>query len=164
MDSEIRRIKSEEWEIWKEFRLAALQESPLSFGNTYEREKHFTEDYWKQGLETSEIYGVFSGSTLIGCAGLVGYDFAQMQHKKRLFGVYVVPASRGTGIADALMRAVLEQAKGKVLQITLGVKSVNERAIGFYKKHGFEVYGIEPRACKMGDIFYDDTLMVKFLK
>ncbi len=163
MDTEIRKIESTEWKLWKEFRLAALQESPLSFGNSYEIEKDFTETQWRQGLEKSEMLGVFSGETLIGCAGLAGYDFAQMQHKKRLFGVYVVPAHRGTGMADRLLKALIEHVGKNTLQITLGVKSINEQAIGFYKKHGFEVYGVEPRACKIGDAFYDDTLMVKFL-
>lgn len=158
----VRALTHDDWLVWKTFRLTGLQESPLSFAASYEVESTYTDEQWKDSLEISTIMGIFVDGVLAGTMGLSAYQYAQMQHKCRLFGVYVSPEYRGTGVADVLMRAVIEHTKKSFLQIVLGVKSVNERAIGFYKKHGFVVYGTEPWASKVGDIFYEDTLMVFF--
>ncbi len=45
------------------------------------------------------------------------------------------------------------------------VKSMvdNTKALALYERHGFVKVGVEPRALKVGDQFYDEILMVKEL-
>jgi tRNA G18 (ribose-2'-O)-methylase SpoU len=43
-------------------------------------------------------------------------------------------------------KAVLNVAKGKALQVHCNVVTSNDRARRLYERHGFSVYGTEPRA------------------
>ncbi len=52
----------------------------------------------------------------------------------------VEEAFRGTGVADTLMQQALDLARQYgISRVSLGVWAFNERAIAFYKKHGFEI-------------------------
>ncbi|MES2626887.1 MAG: hypothetical protein V4628_16495 [Pseudomonadota bacterium] len=42
----IRVLQEDDWQLYKLLRLSALQESPDSFGSTYEREFGFPDDEW----------------------------------------------------------------------------------------------------------------------
>ena len=58
--------------------------------------------------------------------------------------LYVAPAHRGTGVADDLMAAAVELAADQDLpldRVVLDVDPANERAKGFYDRHGFEPWG-----------------------
>jgi ribosomal protein S18 acetylase RimI-like enzyme len=58
--------------------------------------------------------------------------------------VYVVPDWRGTGVADALMRAALACAREQDLpldRMVLDVDRANERARAFYDRYGFTHWG-----------------------
>jgi ribosomal protein S18 acetylase RimI-like enzyme len=78
--------------------------------------------------------------------------------------MYVREDARGTGLAEAMVEAVMEHARGRVEQILLSVITDNERARHFYRKMGFEPYGLERRALKIGDRYYDEEYCVKFLR
>jgi len=54
----------------------------------------------------------------------------------------------------------LNVAEGKALQVHCNVVTSNDRARRLYERHGFSVYGTEPRALKVGDRFYDEHLMI----
>lgn len=56
--------------------------------------------------------------------------------------VAVAPAYRRQGVADGLMNAALERARGRGLAfITLEVRASNEAAIALYAKHGYGEVG-----------------------
>ncbi|MFW6000297.1 MAG: GNAT family N-acetyltransferase [Halorubrum sp.] len=58
--------------------------------------------------------------------------------------IYVAPEHRGTGVADDLMDAALALAADQDLpldRLVLDVDPANERAKGFYDRHGFEPWG-----------------------
>jgi len=61
---------------------------------------------------------------------------------------------------EALQNSPITDAKSKVLQLHLTCVTSNQGAIQFYQKHGFKIYGTEPRALKIGNIFFDEHLMV----
>jgi ribosomal protein S18 acetylase RimI-like enzyme len=86
------------------------------------------------------------------------------RHRGNLFSMYVRRASRGRGIGDALVRAVLEAAAEPVLQVHCAVVVGNEPAQRLYERHGFSIYGTEPRALAVGGRFYDEHLMVCTLR
>ena len=58
--------------------------------------------------------------------------------------LYLSPAHRGTGVADDLMEAVIEFARGQDLpldRLVFDVDKENERAKAFYDRYGFEHWG-----------------------
>jgi ribosomal protein S18 acetylase RimI-like enzyme len=78
-----------------------------------------------------------------------------------LWGVFVEAEWRGSGVARKLLETVVAHAREtKVLQIHLCVHTENPRAQGLYQLLGFEVYGLEPRAIRIGNRFYDEQRMV----
>jgi ribosomal protein S18 acetylase RimI-like enzyme len=62
------------------------------------------------------------------------------------------------------MDHLIAHAQDRVELLELTVVTTNPRAFRFYQKIGFSVYGVEQRALKQGDLYFDEFLMVKFLK
>ena len=87
-----------------------------------------------------------------------------MSHKGFLWGMYLKPEARGSGLAAILVERLLEYASQEVEQVQLTVVASNPRAIRFYERMGFVAYGLEKEALKDKDTYFDEVLMVKFLR
>ncbi len=73
---------------------------------------------------------------------------------------YADPAAHGTGVAGALMRAVLESCRARGdAGAWLGVNQENTRAQRFYCKHGFAVAGT--KTLRVGADVHDDYVMTR---
>ena len=73
--------------------------------------------------------------------------------------MFVQPEARGTGLAPALVRQVLEYARQTVEEVRLTAVATKMTAIRLYERAGFERYGLERRALKVGDDYHDEVLM-----
>ncbi|TXM78194.1 GNAT family N-acetyltransferase [Methylobacterium sp. WL69] len=69
-------------------------------------------------------------------------------------------AGRGAGLGSALLADVLAHAAECVEDVGLSVAAANHGAIRRYAAAGFMPYGLEPRALKVNNGFYDAVLMV----
>lgn len=81
---------------------------------------------------------------VLGYAFLLPERLAMVWDGAVLNEVYVRPSARGTGIADALLGAVVERAREQSLpmdRLLLDVDPSNERARAFYRRHGFRRWG-----------------------
>jgi ribosomal protein S18 acetylase RimI-like enzyme len=74
--------------------------------------------------------------------------------------IYVLDRCQGQGLAKALLDTVVAASKGHT-RMMLGVNRDNERAQGFYRKHGFVLAGT--RTFTVGSTTYDDFLYAKAL-
>lgn len=103
---------------------------------------------------------------LIGVAGVRREALVQIGHKATLWGVFVAPAHRGSGLARRLVDAALTHASRDwgVAQVNLCVNTGNEPAKALYASLGFETFGVERRAMRIGDRFYDEQHMVRVLR
>jgi ribosomal protein S18 acetylase RimI-like enzyme len=83
-----------------------------------------------------------------------------------VFGMYVAPDFGRRGVARALVRHLIATAKDEVglEQLVLTVTHSNEAARSLYESEGFRSFGIEPRAIRVGDRYYDKNHMVRFLR
>ena len=156
----IRPLSTEEWEIWKQFRLEALQNSPENFGSSYEEEVNYSEDDWQSHINKSDIFGVFLSDLLVGAAGFYTLSTVRTKHRGILFGMYTRPEYRKQGIASGLIETIITHAGSRVMQLHLTCVTTNIEAITFYQQHGFKIYGTEPRALKIADTFFDEHLMI----
>lgn len=81
---------------------------------------------------------------LVGYAFVLPSSLAHVWDAAVLNELYVAPDHRGTGVADGLIAAVLEVARGQDLpleRIVLDVDRKNDRAQAFYERHGFSHWG-----------------------
>ena len=111
------------------------------------------------------VYGAFVGGTLAGVVGIARESRTKNRHKAVVFGMYVAPEFGRRGVARALVRhlvAAPKEAQG-LEQLVLTVTHSNEPARLLYESEGFRSFGIEPRAIRVGDRYYDKDHMVRFL-
>ena len=86
-----------------------------------------------------------------GDGSIAGYAMAAMdsQGDVMLDRLHIEPSAYGSGLAQDLLHAVLAAHAG-VASIALEVIEGNDRAIAFYRKHGFEVVERRPAAHGVG--------------
>jgi RimJ/RimL family protein N-acetyltransferase len=156
----VRRVEANEAAIYRELRLEALARHPEAFGASWEDESVKPASWWTERLEANTVFGGWvDGSPLLGVAGFHVNGAAKLRHKGILWGMYVRPDARGTGLAAALVQRVIEHARALVEEICLTVVASNAAAYRLYSAAGFEQYGLERRALKVGNEYYDEVLM-----
>ena len=161
---EIRRLTNADVDDYRAIRLEALRGDPIAFGSTYEAEVERPRSHFEQRLAATAVFAAYADARIVGMAGFMREGGLKDRHKGFLWGMYVGPEARGLGVGRTLVQAVLDHATEVVEQIILAVTQGNEAAIALYESLGFTVYGVEPRALKSGDRYWDDVLMVKFLR
>jgi len=127
--------RDSDWERVREIRLAALLDSPDSFGSTYEREIGRDRDGWLKWMKSPAATFITRDIENPGIACLADYhSFSDAG----LYAVWVDPRCRGTGIGDALIEAVIacarDQGRSRIL---LDVGIANVAAQNLYRRHGF---------------------------
>jgi ribosomal protein S18 acetylase RimI-like enzyme len=87
------------------------------------------------------------------------------RHKASLVGMYVAPEHAKVGIGAALLRHAIEEARRQsgLEQLVLTVTETNVAARTLYEKAGFRSFGIEPRAIRVGDTYFEKNHMILFL-
>ena len=143
--AEVRQLKSEEWELMKRVRLAALADSPEAFSSTLDRERQFTDEMWRERTRASaEGINSFCAVALDDAteAGIaVGLNDDEERTHCYLVSMWVAPAFRGTDVARILVESVSSWAARKRASLLIaGVIPCNERALAFYRKVGFVPY------------------------
>lgn len=157
---DIRKLDAYDTHLWKQFRLAALQESPQYFGSSYEEEVERTDQEWEEVLTKNTIFGLFINECLVGTAGFFTLKLLKLKHRGGIFSMYTLPEYRTQGVGSKLIQHVISYGKNQVSQIHLMCVTTNLSAIKLYEKCGFRIYGTEPRALKIHDKYYDEHLMV----
>lgn len=135
----VRLLETRDWQELRAARLAGLAEAPYAFGSTLQRERAYTDELWRSRAGAGRTFGAFDGPALVGLAtGIArepGTDW-------ELVGMWVSPEWRGSGVADAIVDAVCELARGHGADlIRLWVTEVNPRARALYLRNGFEPTG-----------------------
>lgn len=162
---EIRRLGAKDAEIYRVIRLESLRLHPEAFGSSYEEEKEAPVEKYRDSLPTVYTFGAFDNGSLVGVVTLFPEGKRKMKHRASIFAMYVSESVRGQGVGKRLVEAAIAQARelGGIEQIHLQVVTSNESAIRLYSSLGFEVYGLEKRALRIGDTYYDEELRVLFL-
>src|SRR5450756_150960 len=106
---EVRRLEAHDIADYRELRLEGLRSHPEAFGASWEEESAKPAAWWAERLQTSIVLGGWiDDSPLLGVAGLHVNVAAKLRHKGILWGMYVRPAARGTGLAASLVQRVIE--------------------------------------------------------
>ena len=161
---EIRPLGAPDAAAFRQIRLQAISDSPSAVWPTYEEEARRTVKEIEARIlmtDTQAVFGAFIDGTLVAIAGLRREPLDQVRHKAVLWGVFVSPDWRREGLARKLFARVQAFAREEgVLQIHLCVNAENLRARKLYRSLGFASFGVEPRAMRVGDRFFDEEHMV----
>jgi RimJ/RimL family protein N-acetyltransferase len=163
----IRRLDEDDAEEFRALRLGALLESPEAFGSSYEETAAQPAEILTRRLRRDPeapdnfFLGAFDPS-MIGMIGFHRETRLKTRHKGSILSMYVAPEARGKGIGRVLVEQTIAEARRQVglEQIILFVVSTNQAACALYAGCGFVVYGVEPRALKLGDRYFDEDMMI----
>ena len=162
---EVRWLGLADAPAYREVRLAALHADPAAFITT-------AEEFASQPLETVEArltgeasvtFGAFVGGELAGILTVARETRERLRHRANVFGVAVLPAARGQGCGDALLRAGIAEVQGwtGVTSLHLGVTASQAAARRLYERHGFVAWGIQPDAVWVDGIMLAEVHMVR---
>ncbi|WP_417662188.1 GNAT family N-acetyltransferase [Pseudomonas sp.] len=150
----IRPLKPVDAQTYRSLMLAAYSAHPDVFTSTTHEREQKPLVWWQARLSDapqphSVVLGAHDDQGKL-CA-VVGVSFKSQEktrHKATLFGLYVVEAHRGQGLARKLVEQALLLASNrsgiKLMQLT--VSETNPAAIALYQSCGFKQFGIEPMA------------------
>lgn len=160
-DWRLRRLEAADAATYQQLRLEGFRLEPRAFRVAPEDEAHLALEAVAARLTQAYVVGGFDVDGLAGIGGLSRFDGAKLRHRGLLYGMYVRPSARGRGLADRIVAALLEEARRLGLeQVLLTVVADNPRARALYERHGFRLYGVEPRAIRLDDGHLDEALMI----
>lgn len=133
----VRALTEDDWDQYRSIRLAALEESPEAFVATRAEEEAYDENFWRVRMKRSRRLIAESDGRPVGVAS-VGDVSSETPQVAQLFGLWVRPSSRGTGVATKLVNEGAAQARqlGKT-HLTYWVGTDNGRAVAFASGFGF---------------------------
>jgi RimJ/RimL family protein N-acetyltransferase len=157
----LRRLAAPDAARYRELRLEGLRCRPEAFSSSWEDESSRSLDWFAGRLEGNAVFGANSSvdPALAGVVGLHVPEAIKLRHKGVLWGMFVQPEHQGTGLGMALVARVIEYATQVVEEVRLTVVASNTAAIRLYTRAGFEQYGLERRALKVGEHYHDELLM-----
>jgi GNAT superfamily N-acetyltransferase len=140
-DITVRALGEDEWEQYRSVRLNALEESPEAFVATVDEERTYEEDFWRTRMRRSQRLLAEQEGAPVGVAsvGQARHEGEKDNEKvAELFGLWVAPAARGTGVATQLVRAGADAARRQGRShLAYWVGADNGRAVAFASGFGF---------------------------
>src|SRR5271165_882489 len=165
MAIEIRELGTADAQSFWNLRLQALETEPRAFGSSLEEHRAISLDAIRKRVTAGGgnfVLGAFVSGALAGTIGFARNANRKDSHKGRVWGVYVKPEHRGVGISRKLMDELLHRASLlpglEQVMLTVGVEQAAARHL--YLSAGFEVFGRERHALKIGDTYVDEDYMV----
>ena len=130
----IRRLAAADAESYRDLRLIGLRNCPEAFGASYEHEASQPLAWFADRLENNIVLGGWSdGGTLAGIAALHIQQAGKSSHKARLWGMFVAPRARRTGLATALLEQRSRRRRGDFV----GGRKRQRRGCAALRKGGF---------------------------
>lgn len=131
-------IGPDDWEAHRQIRLEMLRDAPEAFWFTHDEEALFDEADWRDRIEGAWLVHAHAADGVVGSAGLGSHWEPERATTATLFGMYVAPRARGRGVGEALVKAVLAEARqrGKDV-VVLEATNTHTFAIDLYERCGF---------------------------
>ena len=167
-DISIRRLTPADAPAYRALRLRGLAEHPDAFTSSHDEEaaKPLSQSAHRLSPDSGDVlYGAFVDGALVGVVGWSRDARAKNRHRIKVVGMFVAPEHTRRGVGAALLAHLVDAARREpgVEQLVLTVTDSNAAARSLYERAGFHSFGVEPRAIRVGDTYYDKNHMVRFL-
>lgn len=131
------RVGPDQWRLHRAVRLAMLLDTPRAYGSTFAREVAFDDQVWLDRIRDAASWQALRQDLPLG--SLTMYQVpGRPGDEATLTAMWVAAHVRGSGVADALVTALLDHARDLGLhRVTLDVADDNGRAAAFYERLGF---------------------------
>lgn len=143
-DVTVRPLEEEDWQEFRTIRLAALTDSPDAFVASLEEEQGYDEALWRERMRRSTrlvaVRDNDDGSEQRQHLGVVSLGQGKDEEGQvaEIFGLWVSPEARGTGVATKLVEAGAQRArKDGRTHVAYWVGTDNGRAVAFASGIGF---------------------------
>jgi ribosomal protein S18 acetylase RimI-like enzyme len=140
------------------------EDAPFSFSSSPEDDRAGAIDFVRDALGSGDqaTFGAFAGE-LVGIVGICRDRSEKGGHKCGIWGLYVSPHARSSGIGRALVIEALGFARS-LEGVTHVFVSATDRApesVALYESLGFVTWGVEPAAVRIGDVAVSEHHMVR---
>lgn len=164
-DIEVRKITLDNYDDFYQIRLEALKQAPEAFGMSLEEAKEIGKEEYRKRIPINKNGAVFVSydRNQKPCGAVVVHQEKGIKREHRAFicSVFVSQSLRSNGVGELLMKAAIEFAQNdpKIERLMLSVNSENESAKKLYSKMGFIECGLEEKALKLNQLYFDEILM-----
>jgi ribosomal protein S18 acetylase RimI-like enzyme len=132
-------LVEDEWEVFRDVRLAALIEAPDAFSARFEDENQRTETEWRAKVTDWARFVIELDGRVVG---MVSGGPSNRTGAAVLTSLWVDPSARGMGIGDRLVQTVVERSKAEGFGLLLlWVAEGNIHAERLYERNGFSRTG-----------------------
>lgn len=149
----VRRLTPADAHAYRALMLNAYAQHPEAFTSSMDERAALPFHWWESRLSTAPdateiVLGAFDDRELVGAVGVEFERRAKARHKAFIFGMYVAPSARRTGVGARLLAAALDaaQARPGIGLAQLTVTAGNRAARALYERAGFVLFGDEPFA------------------
>ncbi|MCG6113258.1 MAG: GNAT family N-acetyltransferase [Paracoccus sp.] len=156
----VRRLSEADAVQFQTIRLEGLACHPEAFGASHEDEAELPLTLISQRLSAGVVFGGFRGDhALEGVVGVMKGQSQKVRHIATIWGMYVCPTARGTGLSSILLKAAVDEASRDCRSIRLSVVSTNLAARRLYQRAGFTEWAVDTAALFVSGCFHDEVLM-----
>ena len=139
----VRKLRPEDWPLWRELRLRALADAPDAFAETLTEARARDDEGWRALFVARPDVAQFVAEHAGAPAGMaVAVIDPDDPARANLYAMWVAPEARGRGLGRALVDAALRWTRGQAaLELSLRVADGNDAARALYAGRGFRDTG-----------------------
>jgi len=166
-----RVLTPDDLEPYLALRAEMLEDSPHAFASSLGDDPCEEEEAFLRQLGSPERFAIVacevdaSSGAFVACAGIFRSVRIKSAHRATIWGVYGSPGYRRRGLTGACLEFTLDIARSwpGVEVVGLSCSEHSPEALRLYRRLGFEPWGREPDALRLGDRSYDEIHMQRVL-